>query len=120
MCTDMLFKIFWRSAFALSCAIQVSGAQGKPVVKVQPLSPDEAYQSIHVPAGFTLDLVVAEPLVLDPVAFDWDTKGRLWVVEMADYPLGLGDNNAAGGRIRLLEDRDSEERWTTRRYLLKG
>ena len=81
MYTDMLFKMFWRSVFALSCAIQVSGAQGKPVVKVQPLSPDEAYQSIHVPAGFTLDLVVAEPLVLDPVAFDWDTKGRLWVVD---------------------------------------
>ena len=108
MCTDMLFKIFWRSACALTCAIQISGAQEKPAVKVQPLSPDEAYQSIHVPVGFVLDLVASEPLVLDPVAFDWDTKGRLWVVEMADYPLGLGDNNAAGGRIRLLEDRDSD------------
>ena len=25
----------------------------------------------------------------DPIAFDWGADGRLWVVEMGDYPLGV-------------------------------
>jgi hypothetical protein len=36
-----------------------------------------------------VELVAAEPLVVDPVAFDWGADGRLWVVEMRDYPLGM-------------------------------
>ncbi|MCB1124353.1 MAG: dehydrogenase, partial [Verrucomicrobiae bacterium] len=73
-----------------------------------PLSPEEAMKTIHVPEGYMVELIAAEPLVLDPVAFDWDAEGRLWVVEMADYPLGLGDDQAAGGRIRVLEDVDGD------------
>ncbi|MCA9081910.1 MAG: hypothetical protein KDA58_15220, partial [Planctomycetaceae bacterium] len=34
--------------------------------------------------------------------------GRLWVVEMADYPLGLNGHGAPGGRVRILEDRDAD------------
>ena len=30
-------------------------------------------------------LVAAEPLVIDPVAMDWDDDGRLYVVEMRGY-----------------------------------
>ncbi len=33
-------------------------------------------------------LAASEPLIRDPVAFDWDERGRLWVVEMGDYPNG--------------------------------
>ncbi|MDF1756231.1 MAG: HEAT repeat domain-containing protein [Verrucomicrobiales bacterium] len=73
-----------------------------------PLEPAAAIQTLRVPEGFSIDLIASEPQLLDPVAFDWDTRGRLWVVEMADYPLGLGDNGAAGGRIRVLEDRDKD------------
>lgn len=73
-----------------------------------PLEPAAALKTLRVPKGFTIDLVASEPQLLDPVAFDWDTRGRLWVVEMADYPLGLGEDGAAGGRVRVLEDRDRD------------
>ncbi|MDZ4849609.1 MAG: PVC-type heme-binding CxxCH protein [Pirellulaceae bacterium] len=72
------------------------------------LSPDESLKKIHLPAGFKAEIVAAEPLLLDPVAFDWDQRGRLWVVEMADYPLGMDGNGQPGGRIRVLEDSDSD------------
>jgi len=85
-----------------------------------PLAPDEARQSIHVPDGFTVDLVASEPQVLDPVAFDWDVEGRLWVVEMADYPLGLDDTGAAGGRVRVLEDRDQDGTYERSRLFAEG
>jgi putative membrane-bound dehydrogenase-like protein len=74
----------------------------------QPLSPAESLSSIHVPVGFRVELVAAEPQVLDPVAFDWDAQGRLWVVEMADYPLGMDGAGQPGGRIRCLTDTDGD------------
>jgi putative membrane-bound dehydrogenase-like protein len=73
-----------------------------------PLSPADSLKALRLPAGFEAQIVAAEPLVLDPVAFDWDAQGRLWVVEMADYPLGLGDSGASGGRVRILEDRNAD------------
>ena len=44
--------------------------------------------------GFKVELVAHEPLVLDPVAFDWGADGKLWVVEMRDYPLGVNGKPA--------------------------
>ena len=69
-----------------------------------PLSPQKSLNKIHVAKGYEVELVAAEPLVLDPVAFDWDERGRLWVVEMADYPLGMDGKGKPGGRVRVLED----------------
>ena len=45
------------------------------------------------------------------MAFDWDERGRLWVVEMADYPLGMDGKGKPGGRVRMLEDTDGDGRY---------
>ncbi|MGI9429999.1 MAG: PVC-type heme-binding CxxCH protein, partial [Bythopirellula sp.] len=63
-------------------------------------SPQESLRSIRVPTGLRVELAAAEPLVVDPVAFDWGPDGRLWVVEMRDYPNGanlVNDANDANG-----------------------
>ncbi|WP_169980768.1 PVC-type heme-binding CxxCH protein [Tautonia rosea] len=80
------------------------------------LSPAEGLASIQVREGFKVELVVAEPLVKDPVAFDWSADGRLWVVEMADYPLGT----EGGGRVRVLEDKDGDGSYDTSTVFLDG
>lgn len=106
--------VFDRALDETEVAAQFAAAErtppAAPVAKREsdPLDPAEAMKTLRVPEGFAIDLVASEPQVLDPVAFDWDIEGRLWVVEMADYPLGLGDDGAAGGRIRRLEDRDRD------------
>jgi hypothetical protein len=87
-------------------------AAAQPVISDQaPLSPEQAREQVFVPEGFSLELAAAEPQVLDPVALDWDAAGRLWVVEMADYPLGMDDKGRPGGRIRVLEDTDADGRY---------
>jgi len=68
----------------------------------------ESLDYIHVPPGFQVNLAACEPQVLDPVAMDWDASLRMWVVEMADYPLGMDGRGAPGGRIRRLEDKDRD------------
>jgi putative membrane-bound dehydrogenase-like protein len=75
------------------------------------LSPNESLKKIHVPAGFHVELAASEPLTMDPVAIDWDVAGRLWVVEMADYPLGMDGKGKPGGRVRILEDTDGDGRY---------
>ena len=83
-----------------------------------PLSPEESAKKWHVREGYRIELVAAEPVVLDPVAFDWDAKGRLWVVEMADYPLGMDGNGKAGGRVVMLEDSNADGRYDKRTVIV--
>ena len=71
-----------------------------------PMTPENGLKAIHLPKGYKVQLVAAEPLVKDPVAIDWAPDGKLWVAEMADYPSGV--NGKAGGRVRFLEDSDGD------------
>ncbi len=76
--------------------------------------------AFHIRPGFTVELIAAEPLVVDPVAFDWGTDGTLWVVEMRDYPLGRDVETGLGGCIRRLEDTDSDGRYDRSTLFLQG
>ena len=49
------------------------------------LSPAEALETFYMPPGYRLELVASEPLVQDPIVMDWDSEGRLWVVEMPGF-----------------------------------
>lgn len=107
------------------------GAKTDPSLKVvtrstdespesQPLSVEESIAKMHVPRGYRVEVVASEPETVDPVAFDWDAAGRLWVVEMSDYPLGMDGKGKAGGRVRVLEDKDHDGRFETSRLFADG
>jgi len=83
-------------------------------------SPEESAKKWHVREGYRIELAAAEPVVLDPVAFDWDEHGRLWVVEMADYPLGMDGNGQSGGRVVMLEDTNEDGRYDKRTVIADG
>lgn len=85
-----------------------------------PLSLEASVASLRTRPGLRVDLVAAEPLVADPVNFEWGPDGRLWVVEMADYPLGLDATGRPGGRVRCLEDRDGDGRYESATLFLDG
>jgi putative membrane-bound dehydrogenase-like protein len=91
-----------------------------PLPHSEPLSAERSLSKIHVPEGFRVELVACEPQVIDPVAFDWDAQGRLWVIEMSDYPMGMDGHGKAGGRVRILEDRDGDGRYETSSLFAEG
>jgi putative membrane-bound dehydrogenase-like protein len=55
-----------------------------------PLSPSEALKRMRVPDDLEVDLVLAEPRITQPVFFDFDERGRLWVVQYLQYPEPAG------------------------------
>jgi putative membrane-bound dehydrogenase-like protein len=83
-------------------------------------SPEEALASFQVRPGFSIELVAAEPSVMDPIAFEWGADGRLWVVEMHDYPLGPDGKGTPGGRVRVLTDADHDGRYEGSSVFLDG
>jgi putative membrane-bound dehydrogenase-like protein len=85
-----------------------------------PKSPEESLASLKLQPGFRAELVAAEPLITDPVAFDWGADGRLWVVDMIDYPLGLDGKGKPGGIVRLLEDTDGDGKYDKSTTFLSG
>ncbi len=88
-------------------AVKLAPAPKKQANKASaPMTPENGLKAIHLPKGYKVQLVAAEPLVKDPVAIDWGPDGKLWVAEMADYPSGI--DGKAGGRIRFLEDSDAD------------
>lgn len=94
-------------------AIQASGGSDVSVRDGQDkaLSPEESLKHIQLDGPYEVQLVASEPLVLDPVECTWDEKGRMFVADMRDYPLGppkAGDPWLS--RIQLLTDDDGDGR----------
>lgn len=108
----------------LCAALLPCGDEARPAEasfpRVPPLAPEAAAKSFRVLHGFRMELVAAEPLVVDPVAMACDEDGRAYVCEMIDYPYTdkarhkPNQENPADaplGRVRLLEDTDGDGRF---------
>ncbi len=74
-----------------------------------PLSPEASAKLIQVPVGFKLELFASEPDIINPIAMNWDERGRLWVIETVDYPNTVRDDKGMGDdTIKILEDTDND------------
>ena len=89
---------------------------------IPPKSPADSLAAIQTrdDLGLVVELAAAEPFVADPVAIDWDTRGRMWVVEQPDYPNGMDGNWKPGGRVKILSDNDGDGRYERSELLLEG
>jgi putative membrane-bound dehydrogenase-like protein len=92
------------------------------LVNVEPTakSADASLHSWRPRPGFEVELVASEPLVQDPIAFAWGPDGKLWVVEMGDYPLGVDGKGKPGGRIKYLEDTNGDGKYTKATLFVDG
>jgi putative membrane-bound dehydrogenase-like protein len=60
------------------------------LLPAQGYKPEEAAGRMTVAAGLRVKLVAAEPEVRQPVAIDFDDRGRLWVLQYLQYPNPAG------------------------------
>jgi putative heme-binding domain-containing protein len=76
----------------------------------KPYAPAEAVRRMTVPDGFRVELVAAEPDIVNPIAMTFDDRGRIWVTESVEYP-----RRSAGpgrDRVKILEGCDEIGRAT--------
>ncbi|MBK8097468.1 MAG: discoidin domain-containing protein [Planctomycetes bacterium] len=77
-----------------------------------PLSPEAEAATFHLPPGYRLELVAAEPMVVEPVLCTWDADGHMYVAEMRTYVQdvdGTGTDEPKSRVVRLT-DRDGDGR----------
>jgi putative membrane-bound dehydrogenase-like protein len=102
----------------LCCALFVTLAATAPHAADPPKAPlslAESLKTFHLDAGLRMELVASEPQIESPVAMAFDEDGRLWVVEMRDYPNGPAKGQPPEGRIKILDDKDGDGRFETSR-----
>ena len=83
-----------------------------------PKSPAESLKLFTLHTEQQIELVAAEPLVMDPIMIDWSPDGRMWVCEMADYPTGKSGGMEPCGRIKVLTDKDGDGVYDTAKVFL--
>jgi putative membrane-bound dehydrogenase-like protein len=72
------------------------------------LSPQESLKRIVVDKGLKVELVANEPNIQSPVAVRFDEDGRMWVVQMRDYPTGPTKQRPERSRLSILTDKDGD------------
>src|ERR1043166_6625562 len=89
----------------LTC-IRLYGADpfAENVRPTDPLSPDQEQKSFHLPPGFEIQWVAAEPDINKPMNLAFDAAGRLWVTTSREYPFPAPLDKPARDRIMIFED----------------
>ena len=73
------------------------------------LKPQEAVAKMELPDGFDVSIFASEPTIGEPIAFTFDDKGRVWVVENYNYVNRRSHKETNQvTRIQILEDTDSD------------
>ena len=73
------------SMFLVVSLIRIApGAPG--VAPTEALRPEEQRKLFHLPPGFEIQLVVADPDIGQPMNIGFDARGRLWVTHSIEYP----------------------------------
>ena len=78
--------------------------------KAPVLSAEEELKTMVLPPGYRAELVAKEPLVIDPIAIDFDPDGRLWVLEMPGFMSEPGGANSREpiNNVVVLEDQNGD------------
>ena len=73
------------------------------IVEDPPLSPQEQLKKFHLPPGFEIQLVAAEPDVHKPMNFNFDAAGRLWFTGSVEYPYPKAENVKGRDLLRIIQ-----------------
>ena len=75
------------------------------------LKPAEAVAQMSIPKGFDVTVCVSEPEIAEPIAFTFDDRGRIWIVENMNYRTRKNHTDDPVTRIVIFEDTDRDGRY---------
>lgn len=88
----------------LTWCLGLQAVVAQPAGQDAPLPPRVAAMTMTLPEGFQDTRLVGEPDVVQPIAFCFDDRGRLWVAECLSYPKCQRDFNAGKDRVLIFEE----------------
>jgi putative membrane-bound dehydrogenase-like protein len=110
-----LFVHLQKGDFALAAMERWQVPGGRPQDDYgSGLTAQEALTRMEMPPGFSVDLIAAEPDIVQPIAMCFDARGRLWVVEGMNYPQRAPEGEGKD-RILIFEDSDADGSFETRK-----
>jgi putative membrane-bound dehydrogenase-like protein len=96
-----------RTALALTLLLASHASAADPKAGDKPVPVKDAAAKMTVPDGFKVTLFAGEPDIVQPIAFAFDDRGRMWVVECLSYPKWSKDGTGKD-RVVILEDTDGD------------
>ena len=90
------------------------------VSSAEPRTPEEERKAFHLPEGFEIELVAAEPDIHKPLNIAFDDRGRLWVTETLEYPFPAAEGTTPRDGVKILEDFQPDGRAATIRTFADG
>jgi putative heme-binding domain-containing protein len=83
---------------------QSEDKQDPNIAPTGPRSPEEERQAFHLPPGFEVQLVAADPDINKPINLAFDARGRLWATTTVEYPFPAPEGKAGRDSVKVLED----------------
>lgn len=87
---------------------RLHGQNDPNIASSGPRTPEEERQGFHLPPGFEIQLVAAEPFVRKPINMNFDDRGRLWVTESIEYPFAAAKEARHRDTVRILHTTKGE------------
>jgi putative heme-binding domain-containing protein len=91
------------SAWSFSM-VQAQDPAPKLVAETEARTPSEELAGFHLPEGFVIELVAAEPEINKPMNLAFDARGRLWVTSTVEYPYPVQNGKTPRDRVVVLSD----------------
>ena len=113
-------KRVWKVAQGLPLSAEIDDSGTRPLYDVptnfkepiEILPPEQARKHFKLAPGYAANLFASEtefPELKNPVQLTFDTRGRLWILTMPDYPM-FQPPNRPSDRLLILEDSDHDGR----------
>ena len=83
-------------------------------------TPEEERKAFHLPEGFAIELVAAEPEIHKPLNIAFDDQGRLWVTDTLEYPFPAAEGTTPRDGVKILENFQDNGRAATIRTFADG
>jgi putative membrane-bound dehydrogenase-like protein len=110
-----LIQFLCISALAITSSLAQNRGKQHRTSDAPFLTPKEAVANMSIPEGFDVSIYTSEPHIGEPIAFTFDARGRVWVVENYNYVNRRSHKNEQLSRIQIFEDTDSDGVFDTKK-----
>ncbi len=105
-------RVAYGAWFALACCRSVAADEGPAppdpyaalVAQTDPLPPAEQQTKFHLPPGFEIQLVAAEPEIHKPINLAFDAAGNLYATESVEYPYPAAEGAPHRDKVKVFSN----------------